>query len=321
MTKEVHRLEELLVEEVSIVDRPANKRRFLTVKSEEAMQHGKEIVKDENGNLVTEPTATPEVQAPVEEETPLELAETFKAAGEAIEKNLSIDPDMRREIFRSLNENMGRLQTVMMSADVAHGDPSKAEKSKLVPLLAAELDEVGKALMAMGKRMGGVRKADDSDEDVSAEDTDQATLEALVSEIETTIEKRGAKMSKSRLKKFNEAITLLQSILKELSDPADAFQKDNSADAPEVVETAKVDDTQAKLDAIAEQATKLAEVVKAQKKEISELRKATPVSNAIAVEKSEWDAPPADESWPWDMNNEKTRDTIDKSISFYDNEK
>lgn len=51
--KDLHRLEDMLVEEVSTVDRAANKRRFLIVKRGQPMKTGPEIVTDKDGNLIT----------------------------------------------------------------------------------------------------------------------------------------------------------------------------------------------------------------------------------------------------------------------------
>ena len=49
----LHRLEDILVEEVSTVDRAANKRKFLIIKRGQEMKTGSEVVRDGNGNLVT----------------------------------------------------------------------------------------------------------------------------------------------------------------------------------------------------------------------------------------------------------------------------
>lgn len=208
--KKVTKLEDLLVEEVSVVDRPANQRRFLMVKSD--ADKGSEIQVGENGELSTT-DATP----PTTDATPptAEISEVFKAAGSnfaKLEKRLTMDPDVRRELFRSLGDSMGRLNSVLNSADFAQmdRDGSKGE-STLVPILAAELDEVAKSIAAMSKQLNKT-KAKKSADPVS----DPSALEALVSSVEEQVQKRGAKMSKSRLAAFKSAMNTLSEILGEL---------------------------------------------------------------------------------------------------------
>jgi archaellum component FlaC len=52
-TDKLHRLEDILVEEVSAVDRAANKRKFLVIKRGQTMKTGPEVVQGADGNLIT----------------------------------------------------------------------------------------------------------------------------------------------------------------------------------------------------------------------------------------------------------------------------
>ena len=355
--KRIHRLEELLVEEVSIVDKPANKRRFLAVKSEDGMgEKGAEIVTDEAGNLVTDPAAAPATTDPdpsstvtlkvdadgkvlsvVQEgavPTP-ELAERFAAVGKSlveIEKRLSIDPEMRRGIFRELGDVMGRVQSVFATADAARIDRGEGGGSTLVPVLGTELGEIAKVLSGLARRLSA-KPAKKNDDDPTPEA--KKGLEAVVQAVEAAVEKRGAKMGKGRLGKFREAMKVLQSILSELDaqapggakpafpgakppfpgakpfPPKKPAKKADEAGVPEAVTKA--------MTSLTETVAKLEGIVKAQGKVIHDFRKRPGASNVITVdpERERVDKSDADEThWPLDMNDEKTRETVDKSVSF-----
>lgn len=177
--KKVTRLEDLLVEEVSLVDKPANKRPLLMVKSEDGVSATTEIKTDENGNLVTdvapipvpttppapasEPAPTEEVQTPVvdesdsdgEEAEEAEVEKSLQAVAkgfEAISKRLTIPSAARTELWQSLSPIMGRLSTAMAMSDYAqtNEDPTQSD---ILPLIVAELDDLSKALAACSKSM------------------------------------------------------------------------------------------------------------------------------------------------------------------------
>ncbi len=351
--KKVHRLEELLVEEVSIVDKPANKRRFLAVKSEDGMPNkGTEIVTDDAGNLVTDPAATNGKPDPdpsstltlkVDAEgkilsvvteaavpTP-ELANRFAAVGkglEVIEKRLSIDPEMRRGIFRELGDVMGRVQSVLATTDVARIDRGEGG-STLVPILGKELGEISKVLGVLARKLTTTSAKKNADDPTPEE---IKGFEALVVSIEAAVEKRGAKMGKGRLGKFRGAMKVLQEILSELDKdrhlgdpqgggkpafpgakppfpPKKPAKKADEAAVPEAVTKA--------MTTLTETVSKLEGIVKAQGKVIHDFRKRPGVSNVLPVEGSERIQKSDDEThWPLDMNDEKTSETVNKSVSF-----
>lgn len=362
--KRIHRLEDLLVEEVSIVDKPANKRRFLAVKSEDGMKKGAEIKTDDAGNLVTDPAAsaptnpkadpstastlTLKVDASgkvlsVQTETPVptpELAARFAAVGkglELVEKRLSIDPEMRRGIFRELGDAMGRLQSVLATADVARIDRGEGG-STLVPVLGAELGEIAKVLGTMARKLStSAAKKNEGDPPPPA--ADAKVFEELVKTVEAAVEKRGAAMSKGRLGKFKDAIKVLQSILSEIegvfppgakpppfggkpaggkpggkpgAPPPFPPKGVKKADTPEGVEKAFA--------GLTAEVEKLSTLVKSQGRVIHDLRKAPGASNVLPIDSSRLrKSEDLDEvSWPLDMNDEKTRETVDKSVSFMD---
>jgi hypothetical protein len=315
---QVHKLEDLEVQEVSIVDVPANKRRFLTVKSEVGMpEKGAEIVTDDQGNFVTA-GSTPQILAgptsvlPVEK-AEVDLAEIFAATGQnfaILEKRLSIDPDIRKEVFREVGDAMGRLNSVLMSADFAENDWKGDNDSTLVPVLADELAEVAKVIAGVGKRLGkSIKKAATPEEDEF-----QEALGTISTQLDS-IEKAGAKMSKGRLSQFVKAIDILGSILTELQGVKAEKAAEAAPKAPEAV--APTDAVEKMFAGLTAQITGLTATVRKNAGRIHSMERTPATSNAIPVEKTGADPVVSDEtSWPLDMNDEKTRDTVDKSISF-----
>jgi hypothetical protein len=307
--KTVTTLEGLEVHEVSIVDRPANLRPFLIVKSET----GPELEVDASGNLTTskvvdEPaTAT---AAPVEKVEPVAPALEPTVVVE-VEKRLSIDPELRSLIFSSLGSITSRLNTVLYMADVAQS--SNGEPSTLQPILAQELAEVAKAIADVAKKFSNVSKAEDVveigealatiakrvdgiDAMANGKEPVESELEEALKSLMTTVEKRGAKMAKGRLNQFKNAIELLGKILGELQ--GDGVEK-AIADSSEV--------------------ESLRKQVEARDAEIARLK--APVarsSNALPVEKAnETEVEESASPWPYDMNDREARQ-IRKSGRAFD---
>ncbi len=209
--KKLHKLEDLLVEEVSVVDRPANQRRFLVVKDEAGK--GEEIQMGADGNLTTDDPSK-------DSKDPPPIADIFKTTGEGfaeLQKRLTIDPDLRRDMFRSLSESMGRLNSVLNSAEFAQTDRDGAKgPSTLVPILSAEVAAVAKDLADMAKQLSkGIAKK--NDDDPEPETAAQEALLKVVEAVEAEVQKRGAKMSKARLAAFKGAMETLAKILGELA--------------------------------------------------------------------------------------------------------
>lgn len=321
--QEVHRLEDLLVEEVSIVDRPANKRRFLAVKSEGDM--GKQQVSvDASGNLVTDPGETSASEI-------VDLTESFTNAGTVltdVQKRLTIPSEMRSEIFRSLDDVVKRIYSVMGAADSA--TTSEKEESTLVPVLMSEMRDIATALNGAVKRLGAVTKSElpepsepvQSEPDGAAQDV-QTALQHAVDAVEEAVTKRN--IGKGRLGKFKAAIGTLQKILEELEAPA----KSATGDVDPVVQAASDDAAKSKgkaqksdseiakadFDKLAGYVEQLSAVVKTQRETIARLSKAHPTSNAIPVEST---PAPAEVHWPLDMNADRSKANVKKSISFHE---
>lgn len=307
MTKkqQVHRLEDLLVEEVSIVDRPANKRPFLMVKSEGG--HGAEVVPGSGGELVTDP-AKPAPAPPAPTPTPAmdpAIADRVEKMLTRIEKGLTLTPEVRRELFNSLGEGMRRVHVVMNLADAAQTEYDGKEPSALAPLFATELAAAAASIAEVGKKIGKLAKNDPSP-DPDPSDVEKG-LSSLVEGLETEIQKRGAKMSSARLGKFKEALGLLHKLLEELDNAAGNVKPEKGRSPKQAAETPPAPAVPVEVTKALETATAVIETLKAtvkkQAQEIRTLKEARPASQAIPVDTSE-PAPRAPEkvTWPRDMN-------------------
>jgi hypothetical protein len=286
--KDITRIVELEVEEVSIVDKPANQRRFLAVKSEEGMTKGAEIVQDDQGNLVTSKENVTE--EPLVKKDLLSPVEIFKAIGENIEKRLTVMPEVRKDIFQALNDSMSRLNTVYNATDSADVDYRGDKVSSLVPVLASEIAEISKELGKLAKTLIGVKKEDSAENSTNDE----------------PLEKAGAKMSKERLSQFRNAMEALSKILTQLSGTDEVKKVQNSDSSEQIMKN------------LVEINIQLTEQIKKSNQRIQKLERKPNLSNVLPIEqKVEKRFDNYDVSWPMDLNDEKIPDKIDKSVSFF----
>lgn len=308
---EVHRLEDLLVEEVSIVDRPANKRRFLAIKNEDGMSKQVQVGKDgkltaaggdTTSNAEGEPQATP---AP---------------SGEPVEKRLTITSELRSEIFRAMGDAVRRIHTVMGAAEIA--EVNEKDDSTLVPVMMSELKEISTSINSTVKRLNSVAKSDPSDDGVpvsESSDPVESALKQAVDAVEEAVSKRN--IGKGRLSKFKQALGTLQTILNELEGPAQPAKQAAGA-ATDPVAQAAADTAKGKMkkddfagDTVVIKAVErlggyvesLAKAVESQGQVIQHMRAARPASNAIQVEKSET-VQKSEPVWPLDMNSDQSRE-------------
>jgi hypothetical protein len=130
-----------------------------------------------------------------------------------------------------------------------------------------------------------------------------------------TVAKAGARMAKDRLERFNKAIELLSSILKELTETrqeppaptAGAAQAGVDKNAPQATGVAQM----------VASLGQLTEIVKRQGDELARLRQAPSASNALPVDGARR-SQPEEVAWPMDMNRPIRRDQVNKELSFYD---
>jgi hypothetical protein len=323
-SEDVHRLRDIVVEEVSLVDRAANKRRFLVVKRSSEMPDdttaGDQLDTDDTGSTDgdvekakrkpvdededdVEKKRTKAQASEDDEEEEDEDDEAEKAADEDDEEEEDGEDEKRsarqrkqegsmppkEAVLRALTEALQRLMSLASSLKEAlasgedGGEPPSPEVVREVEAIAGLLGKLAESY-ASPKRKAAVAKA-------------------------------GARMARSRLDRFQKAIELLSSILKELT---------NAKEPPRATaggaETVGKRDTRAAPAGVTELASEIREltrVVKRQEEELSKMRQTRGVSNAIPVDGGRR-TEPQEVSWPFDMNRPITRDRVRKEVSFFD---
>jgi methyl-accepting chemotaxis protein len=299
--KKVYMLEDLEVEEVSIVDRPANNRKFLLVKNEVPMgSKGAHIVTNGNGDLVTDDTVGSDI-AGTSDDTPMVLkaddvsfSRFFVTIGEnlgKIEKRISINSDLRSKIHKAINDIMGRLYSVMGVMDGAEKSDSNIDSS-LLPMLGQELREISKEINKLAKGCERFRKSEDTSSDFAE------VIESISSSIDRL--DKDTDITDNQMENFTKAIDLIEVVLNDVrsnttSTGVGSDRSDNSDLLKEVNKNI----------------SKLVKAIGDNKERFSGR------SNALSVDVGRPDIK-KDVHWPLDMNNERTRDTVDKSISFLD---
>ena len=313
---DVHRLRDIVVEEVSLVDRAANKRRFLVVKRSDAM-HGES---DENGvekakkKPASEDEPIDEAKAkksPQDEEPEDAAADADPAVCQPPDADAKAKPkrkadvalpaDLKESLLSTLTEAMERLMALAQQIKDASEPDGEADNAALPDDLGAEIEAIAELLgEATAKRKKKTSKAEAAG---------------------TEVAKGGSRMAKDRLDRFQKAMALLSDILKEITrtneDPpaptagaAEAsVQKREPALGPSEVPGLKE---------LVAGITALTSVMKRQEEELGRVRQARGTSNVIPVDGGARRAEPQDVSWPLDMNRPISRDKVRKEVSFFD---
>lgn len=327
MGEQVHRLTDMEVEEVSLVDRPANKRPFLVVKRSEGM--GTELRPDGSGGFTR-------------------VAET--------EKKLELPEGIQAGLVQEL-EKIGTLATDL-AKEVKGGKEVKPKEGEPPTPLPEELKAgLGELKDAWGMLMGMLKPpapapqpGAEGEGAPSAEGMPGATpappgpsntelrwREAEKAAVDAVVEKVGAKMSKDRLNRFKQALSVLMGMFNELAGeeagagpgagaapPAGAPQTSDPGGLGDVAARAPMTMSKADQDALvatlAQLTTKVGEMQTAQAQQnerITTIGKSRSAGNAVPVEGGN-PRKQSDErvSWPLDMNRPIDRDSVTKQEFF-----
>jgi hypothetical protein len=321
----VHELTDIVVEEVSLVDRAANKRKFLVVKRSSEMST--ELQADGKGGFTA--GAAPVDKAGYGKEPPPKDKKKEKT-----KKALELPPgakEMMGPILTRATEKITEVLDMVNSSSAAEvpedgtmpGVPEEVwaglmDAMKLMSQLealypkAAPAPEEGAEYEAEGE--GG-----------EAEPTEMQMRAQWETLTKRMIQKVGAKMSKDRLSRFEQALSVLGSILGELqtaqaNEPAPTMAAPAKAAGPKPAPARKqeADLFSEKLSEVTKSITGLATVVQRQAADLAAIKKTRGVGNAAQVESSSSREAPKDVSWPLDMNRPVTRDGVHKQESFFD---
>jgi len=319
---DVHRLRDIVVEEVSLVDRAANKRRFLVVKRSDSMSGDMDESDVEKAKKKPapedEPTEEQKAKKPDPEDEPDETEKARRPTDEDPEEDdeakpakgcdgsedepkprrkadLVLTPGLKESLLATLTQAMERLMALAKQIKAA-SEPEDGEDGAMPNDLGSEIDGIVELLGKVTK--GGKKK----------------TAKAEVA-------KGGVRMARDRLDRFQKALSLLSDILKELTGckeqpaaptagaaEASVQKREAQAGSPEVPG----------LKDLVAGITELTRVVKRQEEELGRIRQARGISNAIPVDGGGRRTEPQEVSWPLDMNRPISRDKVRKEVSFFD---
>lgn len=319
----IFRLFDMLVEEVSLVDRPANKRRFLLVKRRDQMaqpQAGTEVVEDANGDFSSKDA---------DGKPAGDAADGDAVADDGVAKQaLTIPKPVKAAVLRLATEALERQLSLVDTIKSAKETDEQVAKP-LPAQLSREIAAIVKLLQGIGERYpspvagnADAAKSDDATDAVVLDDL-LAALNTITEQV-TPIDKRGRKMAKDKLKRFRAALKALDDLLKELDpesgsaivDPTKVRDKDKDKKS----KTKKSDDaakSSPDVEKLVASVTQLTDVVKKQAVDLQAIRKAHGLPSALTVEGGGGD-PPKETSWPADMNNPVNRETVKKEHWFGD---
>ena len=330
--EDVHRLREIVAEEVSLVDRAANKRRFLLLKRDgmtEPNAVGAEVTSDGEGGL-TAATTDEGVEKVEGSGDGGDSGETDKAgedreqqgkAGHIDEEEerrrrgkqkLTIPGPVKTAITRTLTQASERLASVLEKVKAA--ETTDEQTSMPVPA------EIGREL---GQAMNLVRSVGEKYPSPSAKSAGEGDGDAEG----TDVEKRGARMARARMSQLEGAVKMLSELVKELRNEQRTSSVGKSDGKTVVNKSEPESPTQpasaqsevlATVGAVAKTVESLSRVVKSQGAKLALMSKGVPQSNAIPVNGSGSEESLKEVAWPMDMNRPIDRDTVRKEHWFED---
>lgn len=287
------RLHGMLVEEVSIVDRAANRKRFLVVKRDESM--AAELKSDGNGNLITSDDESSKVAKG--DESGDESSVSSSAAEGSDKEPATADADAaaaRAAAVKAFSDASRQLAEVLKAGEIAATDAELANQVRAAVNLVGSVVESG-----------------------------EAATRGNMSDEQSQIEKAGARMKRDRLDRFQKAVEQLQLLLKEFV-PADDMAKA----ARNVARVSEANDVSGKILGAIEALTERVENIAKRQAEADAKRAETDARvEKIATGGAQSNALPVDRvrkaaddhvAWPMDMNRPIDRESVTKDTSFFD---
>ena len=305
---DVHRLRDIVVEEVSLVDRAANKRRFLVVKRSDGMSgdDGESGVEKAKKKPAPQDEQTDEAKA---KKPPQDEADAEKAKGDTAgepsdaepkpkrKADLALPADLKEALLATLTQAMERLMALANQIKDAGEPDAEADDPSLPEDLGSEIDAIAELLGEATTKRGKKRAA------------------------KADVAKGGSRMAKDRLDRFQKAMALLSDILKEITQSNEESAAPTAGAAEAGVQKRGPEAGSPAAPGLKELAAGIGEltrVVKRQEEELTRLRQTRGVSNAIPVDSGGRRAEPQEVSWPLDMNRPISRDKVRKEVSFFD---
>ena len=332
----VHELVDIIAEEVSDVDRAANRRRYLAIKRENDGDEdglGPEIFDDEEMDSDPEDASLAKArrsradeddeESEDEESEDDQLADVFEGDEESDEEESDEEEEEAEddEDRRKPRRGKARKEAQALSANAK----------------AALLRRTAPVLERMTKLVASIQRAAETQERGSQVTPDWVTrelqwicnaLEQLLGQSSKSstkqVNKLGAKMASQRREQLKGAVELLQRLLQEvMPDLAASRAPGPNQPQPTAKAARREPDAHGEFGALLASMTEgisaLTTQVKTQAAELARLKKSTGLPASRSVETVRRPAPPApEEDWPFDMNAPLSRDRVAKEISFFD---
>jgi hypothetical protein len=285
--RRVHRLLDMVVEEVSLVDRAANNRRFLLVKRDDPMtkkktaltarQKAREGAPRTRGLPDDAPaTAPPAAPAPPAATAPAAASPPAESAPspDGIDKQASGPLGVALSALESLTEAVELLSTV-----------ADGEGAADLPSLAGELREAADALAGAAGYEPASEEGEVGDEG-DAETEGAGDVRAVITAVRSTLAD-------------------VQALLAGVADAAEAGPADKAAG-------------DGGLGAVATALKALTAAVTTQGERLTALEKRAGIPQSRSPETPPRPAAPAEVSWPLDLNRPLDRASVDRTVSFHD---
>jgi hypothetical protein len=275
----VHRLLDMVVEEVSLVDRAANQHRFLIVKRSEPMDQETPAAAESNATPQETPPAPADTEQPV-----VDLNELPEEDGEDDGATAPSEPAPASalEVAAKVLANITDAVEALSSAPEAEA--------------RARVSDLAKDLQVAAERLGGesgVKHATPAAGPVAGESS--PGLDAVITSVRSLLERVGQTLDAA----------------KSASAPAPTVKTESpAAPGPDIV---------SKLEEVVTVLRSLGETVKEQQQRLARMEKRFGLPNSTPTgERPARAEEDADIGWPLDLNRSLDRDSVDKAISFHD---
>jgi hypothetical protein len=324
----VMRLVDMEVKEVSLVDRPANKRPFLVVKRSDEDMPPTQVQPDGKGGFTAAAKAGPPPMPPG-----AGGEEPGKKKPKAVGK-LDVPPGFKEMMGPMLGKASEKLKE--LADAVSSSSPAEISDDGEMPGVPAEFsDALGAIQGTLDKLSSMWPSAPTAPEGGNAEGEEppmptemqmRASLDNLAKVFgrgkleKAVIEKVGAKMAKERFAMLQQAYDQLGSLIGQLAPqaqqqaPAGALGKSN-APTEDLLKS-----IEGMLTPLVDGMKKLGGAVKKQRDDINTIQKSRGIPNSAAVEREGTPISKSDDDfrWPVDLNDESARkENVEKTISFF----
>lgn len=302
--KQIHRLSDFVIEEVSLVDRAANKRRFIQFKRDtHDNEHDMQV---DNIPLQQRADGSFETAAPAD-----------APKGDVAKGMESVE-----DLYYTVGDAVDRLMRV--ASVTLQADALKLDSGPNAQTVVAEIEAVQSVLNSVKEKIAAEKaikaaKSEDAPAPVQTEapktesNDAVAKLEDLAKQL--TVEKAGAAMSSGRLKRFTNALSQLAQLLSEVGGDAKSL---SGAESEKAVKTEAPAAVAPAIKAESADAAALKAEVAKLRRENAVLKREPAASQSLPVEKSNPQAGnPEDYAWPADMNKPLGRNDVPVEKSFY----